>query len=147
MPLDFLPFTDGEGLTADVLNQLVQSIIDGTIFSPTAVGTVTTLLNAFSPRVTALETAVTALQTFVPVVNRRDQFVLTLGQSAVGLTQVPNLDSELVFLRGLSVPKDGIPGGFIGGYSLSGSTLTLDSALAASVVADDVLIVVYGSVI
>lgn len=143
MPLDFLPFEDGVVLTPKILNALVSSIIDGSIFSTTATNFVASTMATIGNRVTTLESEVSVLNSVIAMNGIREQFVLTAGQSTINLNQSPILDTELVFLNGQCVPKSNVPLGYLGAYAIIGSVLTLSSDVAASIVAGDVLIISY----
>ena len=143
--LDFLPFEDGDPLTAADLNSLVQSIMDGTIFSATATGVVPGIITPLSTSVLTLQAQVAQLETFVQLVSYREQFAMTAGQSTIGLSQIPVLDSELVYLNGISLAKSGLPPGSTYDYTISGSVITLDPAVSVAILATDVIEVVYQS--
>src|ERR1035437_1213725 len=124
-PLNFLPFSDGEKISANDLNQLVQAIMDGTIFSGSVVGVVEAIITPLSASVLNLQSQVAVLQTYVQQIAYREQFQMANGQSTISLSNTPSLDSELVLLNGISLSKDGLPPGYTGDYSISGSVITL----------------------
>lgn len=143
--LSFLPFVDGVPILAADLNQLVQSIIDGTIFSATATGVVPAIITPLSASVATLQAQVANLQSFVRLISYRQQFQMTSGQSTISLSKLPVLDSELVFLNGISLSKDDLPPGYIGDYKISGSLITLDPAVSVAILSTDVIEIVYQS--
>jgi len=135
------PIPPGTLITAELLNQLVASIEDGTIYSQSSfVGDLVTTLET---RVATLEAEVAVLEAEHSTVSIREQFQLSAAQGTIPLSHTPQMDAELVFFNGLSLAKSGVPLGFSGDYSISGSTLTLASSLAPQVVAGDLLVVVY----
>jgi hypothetical protein len=141
MALDFLPYTAGQKITAEDLNALVQAIQDGSIFLDTTY--IGAGLSANSTAILALSNRVDVLELVQARVDIREQFILTAAQSVIGLSKTPLLDSEVVFLQGMGLSKSGIPLSFVGDYSISGSTLTLNVQLAGLVEAGDLLIVKY----
>lgn len=143
--LSFLPFEDGDPITADDLNQLVQAIMDGSIFSATATGVVPAIITPLQTSVATLQAQVANLQTFVQLISYRQQFQMTTGQSTINLSNVPVLDSELVFLNGVSLAKDDLPPGYSGDYTITGSVITLDLAVSVAILNTDVIEVVYMS--
>jgi hypothetical protein len=123
------------------MNSLILSIQDGSIFtSPSYVADLVTTLDG---RVDVLEDEVAALNLGHIYVFAREQFVLTVGQSAVTLEKTPKIDSEQVFLSGAALSKTDIPSGYEGEYSISGSTITLSNTIALNVQDGDGLIVTY----
>jgi hypothetical protein len=141
MALTFLPYKPGQTITAADLNALVQAIQDGTIFLDTTY--VSSGLAANSSAILALSNRVTTLESIQARVDIREQLALVAGQSIIGLSKTPLLDSEVVSLAGVMLSKSGIPLSFVGDYSISGSTLTLNSQLAGLVEDGDLLIVKY----
>lgn len=141
MALSFFPFQKGQRLTPEILNELVQAIQDGSIFTSTSF--VSGLVTTLDTRVDTLETTVTALETVLATNSIREQFTMTTGQSTVALSKTPVLDTDLVFLNGKLLHKDGVPAGFSGEYTVSGSTLTLVSTFAATILAGDKLAMTY----
>lgn len=141
MALDFLPFREGQVLKAEDLNALVTAIQDGTIFLNTSY--ISEQLSNSGTRISGLESRVTYLESLISEISIREQFSLSSGQSIVGLSKTPNLDTELIFLNGLSLSKSGVPNGFIGDYSISGSTITFNTELASQIEAGDMLVVKY----
>lgn len=141
MALDFLPFTSGTLLTPDLLNELVGAIQNGTIFTDTSY--ISGLLAANSATIAALTVRVSNLEAELSNVDKREQFQLVANQLVVGLSSVPNLDSEVLFLNGMGLSKTGTPAGFVGDYSISGSTITLNSDFYSLIDAGDLLVVKY----
>ena len=141
MALEFYPFEEGQVLTSSDLNQLVESIQNGTIFLNTTY--ISEQLATNSSRMSSLEARVEHLESMQSYLAIREQFVLAAGQAIIPLVHTPILDTELVFLNGVSQSRSGIPASFIGDYSLAGSTLTLSSEVASQVEAGDILIVHY----
>lgn len=141
MALSWFPLQKGQLITADMLNEMIAAIQDGSIFTSAAF--VNDLITTLDARVSTLETQVAALNGVQRLVSIREQFTLTAGQSIISLSQVPELDSELLFLNGMALAKSGIPVGYSADYSLSGSTITLVNELALQIQAGDVLVVTY----
>lgn len=141
MALDFLPFKPGQVITAEDLNALVSAIQDGSIFTDASY--ISSLLSENGAVITALDARVSVLETTKSFANIREQFLLSVNQSVVGLSKVPLLDSEWVSIAGVNLSRMGLPVSFIGDYNISGSTLTLNSQLAAKVREGDLLIVKY----
>jgi hypothetical protein len=141
MALDFFPFQEGQVLEASDLNELVEAIQDGTIFINTTF--ISSQLSTASSRLNGLEARVTLLESLQATLSMREQVELSAGQGAVNLSQVPILDTELLFLNGMSLAKSGIPIGYVGDYSLSGSTITFNTELSSQILAGDVLVVQY----
>lgn len=141
MALDFYPWQPGQTIKAEDLNELVRAIQDGTIFLNTTY--LSEQLSTTSTRLNGLEQRVTFLESQAALLSIREQFTLAAAQGIINLSKTPSLDSEIVILNGLSLSKSGIPLGFVGDYSLAGSTLTLNPDLATQVVAGDILVVVY----
>jgi hypothetical protein len=138
---DFYPWQPGQKIKPEDLNELVQLIQDGTIFENTTL--ITSQLHSNGVRLDDHEARIVLLESLQNLLSIREQFVLTDGQQVIPLAQPPVLDSEIVFLNGSALAKTGVPLGFSGKYTLSGSTLTLSSELASQIVAGDILIVVY----
>ena len=141
MSLDFLPFEDGQVITASDLNALVQSIQDGTIFLSTTI--ISGQLQTMSTSIINLDTRVGYLESLMAQLPIREQFSLTAAQGTINLSKAPLLDSELVFLNGLSLSKSGVPVGFVGDYSVSGSSIVLDAELSSQVIDGDMLVIQY----
>lgn len=139
--LDFLPFVEGEVLTPAILNALVDAIADGTIF--TSATELTEALSTMGQRLDLIEDRVTALEALNKYSSIREQFTLTESQATVALSKAPRLDSELLFLNGVGLNKDDVPSGFVGEYSLAGSTIALGPGLIAQIAAGDILAVKY----
>lgn len=138
---DFYPWKPGQTIRSQDLNELVALIQNGTIFQNTTY--ITEQISTNASRLNGLEARVSELEALQGLLNIREQFVMTNGQSIVNLSQAPSLDTEVIFLNGLSLAKNDVPIGLSGDYSLSGSTLTFVSELASQIVAGDRLIVVY----
>lgn len=141
MALSFYPWQPGQVIKAEDLNELVESIQNGSVFQNTTY--VTEQLNTNDTRINGLEDRVTYLETLQGLFNIREQFVLTTGQALVNLSKVPALDTEIPALNGLLLAKTAVPIGFTGDYSLSGSTLNFNVELSSQIVDGDVLVVVY----
>lgn len=141
MSLDFYPWKEGQVIKSKDLNALVEAIQDGTIFLNTTY--ISDQLSTTSSRLTGLEDRVTYLESLNATLGMREQIVLTAGQGIIGLSKTPILDTELLFLNGISLSKSGVPSGFIGDYTLSGSTLTFNTELSSQIVAGDMLVVSY----
>jgi len=141
MALDFLPFEEGQTITPEDLNALVGAIQDGSIFVGTSF--VGDLVSTLGDRVTALEARTDVLEAVQAKQRAREQFSLTAGQSVINIAKVPLLDSESVSLNGINLSKTGLPVGFVGDFSLSGSVITINTELAATVEVGDILIVMY----
>ena len=141
MSLDFLPFTDGQVTTAANLNALVAAIQDGTIFVNTTY--ISEQLSLMSQQVISLTSRVNALQSLQDSLSMREQFILTAGQSVVQLSQIPILDTELLFINGISISKTGIPLNYSGSYTISGKVITLNTQLASIITSTDEMAVQY----
>lgn len=142
MALSFnFPLTAGQKITADMLNELIFAIQDGSIF--TSVSFVSDLVTTLDTRVATLEAEVNVLNAIQGRNFIREQFTLTLGQSIIPLSKTPSLDSELVFLNGSSLAKNNVPVGTTADYYLTGSTLNLVTELALLIQAGDRLVVCY----
>jgi hypothetical protein len=141
MALDFLPFKDGQVLKSDDLNELVESIQNGTIFLNTTY--ISSQLNTSSTRLTGLEARVTYLESLQAFLSIKEQKVLTAGQPFVGLAHAPILDSEIVAIGGQVLAKTDVPIGFVGDYTISGSTLTFNTELASQIEAGETLVIHY----
>lgn len=141
MALDFLPFQTGQLITADDLNALVAAIQDGSIFLN--VSYITTQLSTTGVRLTDLEARVAYLESLQASLAIRDPFILAAGQSVVNLAKTPILDTETLFLNGAGLAKTGIPIGFVGDYTISGSVITFNSELATQILDGDQLAVCY----
>ncbi len=139
--ISWFPLTAGQKITADMLNEMIAAIQDGSIFTSSAF--VSDLVTTLDSRVASLELEVAALNTVARTISLREQFVLTAGQSTITLSQVPELDSEILFLNGQCLAKSNYPSGFSADYSISGNTITLVNELALTVVAGDLLGIVY----
>lgn len=141
MALEFYPWQTGQVVKAEDLNELVEAIQNGSIFLNTTF--ITEQLNTNDSRITGLEDRVSYLETLQGLISIREQFVMTTGQALVNLSKVPSLDTELISLNGLSLSKTGVPVGFSGDYSLSGSTLNFNVELSSQIEAGDILVVTY----
>ena len=142
MALSFqFPIVAGQKLTADMFNELVYAIQDGSIF--TSVSFVSDLVTTLNSRVASLEADVAVLNATQARNFIREQVTLTTGQSVIPLSKTPVLDSELVFINGTSMAKDNLPSGIGGDYSVSGTTLTLVTELALQIIAGDRIVIVY----
>ena len=141
MALDFYPWQEGQVIKAADLNKLVESIQDGTVFLNTTY--ISEQLSSTSTRLNGIEDRVSFLEGQQGLLNIREQFVMVLGQTLVNLSQTPVLDGELLFLNGLSLSKSGVPVGFVGDYSLAGSTVTFNTELSSQIVAGDILVAMY----
>jgi len=139
--LSFLPFGEGDQLTAYKLNNLISAISDGTIFVPGNI--IGEFIAALGARVYTLENKVAALENYLATQNKREQYILTHQQAVLQLEKVPQLDSELLVLNGLTLSRDEEPLGVLGDYTLAGKIITLTSALALNVIEGDRLTVVY----
>jgi hypothetical protein len=141
MALEFLPFEEGQIITADDLNALIGAIQNGSIFIvPSALGT---QLNTLGSRLNSSEARLDILESFIARQTQREQFTLTIGQSIINLSKTPLLDSEVPALNGLFLAKSGVPVGFSGDYSISGSQITLVPELASLVESGDIFIISY----
>lgn len=142
MPIqDFYPFNDGQKITAAQWNELLDAIRDGSFFlSDAGIGN---QIQNLEDRVVVLEQEVAFLKGYNARSFIRAQFELTLGQASVDMVDVPILDSEMVHLNGLMLSKTGVPAGFVGDYSLSGSIITFNPELKNQIVAGDILTIVY----
>lgn len=141
MALDFYPFKDGQVLKAEDLNELVRSIQDGTIFLNTTY--ISEQLSNAGTRLTGIEQRVSYLESLSASLFMREQKVLSSGQLTVGLEKPPILDSELLFINGISLSKTGVPLSFVGDYSISGSTITFNTELASQLVDGDIFVIQY----
>lgn len=141
MAISWFPLQAGQKITADMLNEMIASIQDGSIFTSAAF--VSDLVTTLDSRVDTLE----AKMSVVEVESRRsfirEQFILTSAQSSVPLSKSPELDSEHIFLNGMALAKDDIPDGVGGDYFLTGSTLNFVNDLALQIEAGDRLVVQY----
>jgi len=143
MALDFLPFKEGDKLTPAVLNELVGSIRDGSIFTESAENVVGDVMTTVSDDTHSLEARVTILESSMPGRMTREQFTLTDLQESQAISKVPVVDSELVFLNGQLLSKTGVPLGFVGDYTLTNRTFAFNPEVYARIVAGDVLVVTY----
>jgi hypothetical protein len=141
MAISWFPLQEGQLLTAAMINEMIAAIQDGSIFTSAAF--VNDLITTLDARVDSLEAQVNTLNQVAHFLSIREQFTLTAGQSIINLTNAPEIDSELLFMNGMSLAKSGIPISYIGDYSLSGSIITLTSELALQVVDGDLLVVAY----
>lgn len=139
--LSFLPFDEGEALTPEKLNALVESIQDGSIFLPG--NTIGDLINTLDSRVTVLESKVASLELLAKSQNQREQFILTDLQTVISLAKVPLIDSEIVALNGMVQSRDNSPAGVSGDYTIVGKVITLTTELALNIVAGDRFTVTY----
>jgi hypothetical protein len=147
MSFNFYPFKEGDRLTPDVLNNLVESIMDGSIFSTSASSLVASTMATMGARVTSVEARLVVVENEQAKSGIREQFVTTLHQGTLTLSKTPLLDSEMVSINGMNLSKSGIPSGFVGDYSISGRVITFNTELANQIPADAVLVVVYDYVI
>lgn len=141
MALDFLPFKEGQKLTPAILNELVQAIASGTIFLPGNV--VTDIITPLVSRVATLEAQVAVLLAVQPKNRKIEQITLTAGQSVINLESTPTIDGEIVALNGQVLYKNDLNPPVSHDYTVSGSVLTLDPAVAIEVEAGDLLMVAY----
>lgn len=141
MAIGSFPIESGQKITADLLNQLVAAIQDGSIFTSTSF--VSELVTTLDARVSVLETQVAVLNTRQSVSTIREQFVPTSGQTTVLLSHPVILDSEHIYLNGVSMAKSGLPLSFVGDYTVSGSTVTFVNSIALNFVSTDLIQVVY----
>jgi hypothetical protein len=135
------PISEGQTISAALLNEIIFAIQDGSIF--TSVSFVSDLVTTLDTRVDDHETRIVDLETRLGVGFQRQQFTLTTGQDTIPLSEVPILDSEVIFYNDKPLYRDELPAGFQGEYTLSGSTLTLDSLFALTVVDGDRLAIAY----
>ena len=142
MSLDFpYPIADGTVITGAMLNNLIASIQDGTIFtSPSYVGD---LVGPLMTRVAALEDSVTILQGEALNNCMRDQFTLRANQPRVTLSKVPVLDSESVYINGSLLNRDGIPPDSVNDYSVAGGIISFEPAFSLSIKSGDKCVVTY----
>lgn len=68
---------------------------------------------------------------------------MTAGQPFIGLAHAPILDSEIISIGGQVLAKTGVPFGFVGDYTISGSTLTFNPELASQIEAGETLVIHY----
>ena len=142
MALSFYPFQEGFTISAAVLNELVEAIQDGSIFTST--GFVQDLVTTLDARVAVLEAEVAVLENTINKAFKREQKILTAGQSVINLSKAPALDSEIITLNGLGLSRDGLPElTDTADYSISGSIITLGGQLALQIQDGDRLTVVY----
>jgi len=140
---DYYPIETGQTITPTLWNSLVEAIQNGSIFSDASfIGEQVATLGS---RVTALEDRVTVLEGYQARQTKREQKVLTAGQSTITLANPPLIDSELLIINTCVMAKTGIPTGFVGDYSLpaGSSTITLNSQLAMQIVDGDLAVIVY----
>lgn len=132
---DFYPFTDGQVVTAEQWNMLFQAIKDGSfMLSSTDIGNIVA-------RISTLEQNMSYFINLKSRISRREQKVLSNGESVYSLAFLPNLDSEHLFLNGLYLHKT-MPG-FDGDYSIDGRTITFSNSLRNEIEDGDVLTVLY----
>ena len=141
MALEFYPWHEGQVIKAKDLNDLVESIQNGTIFLNTTY--ISSQLNTSSTRLNGLEARVTYLESLQAFLSIKEQAVLTAGQSFIGLAHAPILDSEIIAIGGQMLAKTGVPSGFVGDYTISGSTLTFNPELASQIEAGETLVIHY----
>jgi hypothetical protein len=141
MAISWYPLQIGQKITADMLNEMIASIQDGSIFTSAAF--VSDLVTTLDARVDALEAQVSTLNAVAHSLSIREQFTLANAQSTIILNHVPDLDSELLFINGTCLAKSGYPVGYSADYSISGNTITLTNELALQIIAGDLLVVVY----
>ena len=138
---DFYPFQPGVAVTAAQWNELMQAVQSGEFFLDAA--PIATQLNGIAARISSLELQVARLNTTTAYQKMRDQFSLAAQQVVVTLDETPRLDSEVVFLNGAAMSKSGIPVGFTGDYSISGSTITFNPEWQPQIRAGDMVVVSY----
>ncbi len=143
MALDFLPFKEGQKLTPAILNELVQAIMDGSIFAPGADNVVGDQVNGLAARVATLEAQVAMLLAVQPKNRKIQQITLTAGQQVINLDNPPTIDGEIVALNGQVLYKNDLNPPVAHDYTVSGSVLTLDIAVSSEVEAGDLLMVAY----
>jgi hypothetical protein len=138
---DFYPFVDGQKITAAQWNELFGAVASGALFNDdTFIGG---QIEALANRVTALELRMDYLYNLRARQRKRQQFVLTQGQTTIVLDNVPMVDSEMVSVNGQVWSKTGIPEGFVGDYSISEKTISINPDQAINIVAGDVFVVSY----
>lgn len=141
MPINSFPISAGQLITPDLLNQLVAAIQDGSIF--TSVSFVSDLITTLDTRVSALESQVAVLELRQAFSNIREQLAPTPGQTTVVLSHPPILDSEHIYLNGISLMKSGIPPGFVGDYTINGNIITFGNSVALSFLTTDQIAILY----
>jgi hypothetical protein len=138
---DFYPFVDGQPVTAAQWNFLFGLIASGEfIVGGTALGDE---LANMSGRLTVLEQEVAYLKQLKSKQSKREQFVLTAGQTLVDLQNPPILDSEVISIEGVFMSKTGLPVGFVGDYSINGATITINPELTSNIEGGEIMVVVY----
>lgn len=139
--LNFFPFVPGQVVTTDQWNRIFNSIADGSFFSDATA--VSASVRSLSLRVTSLELQMAYVRAIQGRQYKREQFVMTAGQTTVNLQNSPKQDSDVYTMNGVNLSKSGYPIGFIGDLTLSGSLITFNPDLSNQIVAGDILVVTY----
>jgi len=141
MSLSWYPITEGKTITSHMLNEMIESIENGSIFAP---GNITgDLVRGLAQRVTVLEAKVAVLELQQRISSQREQFILSALQNTVDLIRVPSIDTEILTLNGLVLSRDNQPSGTTGDYVIVGSVITLTSQLASQIIDGDRLCAIY----
>ena len=138
---DFYPFQPNQKVTAEQWNELFAAVADGSIFLDTSA--ISTQISTFATRLSAAEIELVFLREKLGRNSKREQFVLTAGQTIVTLQTPPLQDSEMYALNGSSLSKSGYPLGFVGDLTLSGAIITFNPELSNQIKAGDVFVAWY----